>query len=681
MRRIGIVLLLTLILCGCGGTVPMVPPEVARVRQLDIPESAPSGKAGVFLASKGAYLTGLPQDGSWPENTWLKFTPGMQWPNDVERPVLMIGRIAERRPTSARIEFLALEPGIRDERLSIEKYPDDAAFVPDRLNKKLLVPDPDSASDNQTVTVTLDYPGLTGNEIYGAWDISVLPGQRLASGLTGLMRAEHADTVSGKLRLIDGHLPARPVFVLMDAPARPAFDVEIQVFNLDHTLDKAVIHEIQRWLDTGLPGMDAISVKRQTRRTTAADSERDLGATQTEKLEVRLFAEDHVFERRDQGLRVMDPSEAVFSVVVDGNEPDDARLLALSGIIQSLEMLGYSGTAIWIGEQAYRNETSILSRAAIAPALARSYHHIGRDDWAIEIALELRGYADMLEDENRAQVMAAISATAAICGRSQEFESAFIEAKKSIQQLSTPWLKVFAAASWLATDQNLAEDYALSAKHVLNQRQAWSVEDDMRACVMSPEDDTCDTGRAHAVSRFAKIWFEAQMAENRDMLSEMLDVSLRLDEIGAPWPAYQLWMRLAMLHEHADGVAEIWLNAAAYAQKSQRTREYLSMMEALHRFVETRRLDNLVNVAVFSEAMDAWRSLDMRSQMAGICVMHAQQLPPGERMDLLNYAAALYRSIGDAENVTLVYHLLSDAAENAGQLDLADQYKAMAKKW
>lgn len=682
MRRCRLLVVLSMLLCGCASTSTQIPTEVARIRHLTVPESGVSGDVSVFLASKGAYLTGLPADSSWPENTWVKYVPGANWPSQLPPPVLSVGRVTERLKSSARLEFLSLEPDIRDDRLNVVKYENSPSGMLDSVNKKLLVPAASYSPGNKTIDVVMDYPGFTGKEIYGVWDTSVSTGRRLASGISGIMTVGSFDSNSAKLQLVDGKIPESPVFILLDAQSDPVFEVEIQVYNLDKTLDKAVIQEIQSWLAHSLPGMDKISVHKQTRRTTNRDSERELGGVQTEKLEVRLFAEDGVFYMRDQGLRVMSPGGSAYTVVVDSNDEKSASLLAISALMQSLQMLGNVGAAIWIGEQAYQSETEILGRAAIAPALARSYHDIDRDDWALELALELSGYAAYVEGKEKTKLMASIAAVASISGRASEFRDAFDEVKQHISDLTVPWLRVFSVAAMMVDEFNGDEEYLQTARLYLNRHNGWLLEDEMRLCEFESEDeDICDSGKTHANSQFSKVWFDSVIARHHEDISAMLEIAPKLDEVGAPWSAFQLWMQLATLHDKPDGVAEIWLNAAAYARCTQQIRVYLSMMDALHRFVEARQLGNLLDISVFTEALNLWRTLDMRSQLASVSVMHAQQLVPGERLDLLNYALALYQSIGDIDNIRIVYDMLADTAEDAGLLDLSIQYENQAKEF
>ena len=71
----------------------------------------------------------------------------------------------------------------------------------------------------------------------------------------------------------------------------------------------------------------------------------------------------------------------------------------------------------------------------------------------------------------------------------------------------------------------------------------------------------------------------------------------------------------------------------------------------------------------------------MRESLAAYCVAHASEVPPGESVEYLRYAAELYLTLGNAVRVSEVYAAISRILEAEGQNDAAQAARGLAHEF
>lgn len=667
-----IVILFCLLLTACATTKQTQSPQVfdvTRTRSWLIDQSVQNISDGdnqrVVFIPKGAYIVAPSQE--YQVGTWVRLIPGADWPADEPAPTLLIGRIVERTNAQARLEILALNPGFRDPRLISQAYSGDVSKTMHAITKRLVFGDgPVSDGASQIHVAPGRTDGMEGNEIYAAIDLNRRDSGRLASHISALLTVGEIASDGTLLKVADGTVKSSSAFVLLDAPVEPDFDVQIEV-QLKGGLRSDVVNEISKLTASGLPGMNHIRVKYVDSGVSPDALMQELGGTQTETLSVVLLDGTNGAEMLSQSNRVMD---SPWQMCIDNN---DKEMLALAAVLHSLDMLGYYGVSAYLAEKYYDAAIDLSKRAAIAPALANAYNALERGDWGLELALELAGYADKLKGKDKTHLLAASVAVADISGLSDEFASQFDAVKKNQNDLNINWLKVLAFASLIHHDD---EAFGNIYKK-LQKAGIWHEPDEMFACMMriSDRDDACDNGYDHAQSKFARLWYRAEMLIHENASDDLMELALSLDEVGAPWTAHKIWVMIARSGLSNEAMDTAWMNAASYARKSQRLRPFLNMMSELARFLSQhpQKLDQ----TEFVHAISGWRALDWRIQLAALCVSRAMGAPAGEARELLNYAAELYISTGDAENAAIVFNLLSKNFE--AEPDKAAAYRSKAK--
>ena len=86
---------ITVLAAGCSTSVKEVPSIPARNRNFQFEQNY-SDANHIYYAPKGLFITNIRKE-EFPENSWIRLTPGEQWPSYESRPTVLTGRIAERK--------------------------------------------------------------------------------------------------------------------------------------------------------------------------------------------------------------------------------------------------------------------------------------------------------------------------------------------------------------------------------------------------------------------------------------------------------------------------------------------------------------------------------------------------------------------------------------------------------
>ncbi|MBO4351827.1 MAG: hypothetical protein J6A01_12910 [Proteobacteria bacterium] len=649
-----ILLLLGLTLSACASTPKQKVAEVSRARDYAFDRMGDDPRA-VYIP-KGAYIIGLKNNDTYARNGWVRFLPGSIWPQEEPKPTVLAGRIAERTSDAARIEVLAVQPGVRDPIPQFEAYSGEMHVAQElhAITKRLIFPA--SESSGKIIPTELTTANLIeGTEIYGAFELN--SEQRLASQCSALLRAEANASGNVSLKVLSGKVPESPAFVLLDAIHEPAFDVRIVLGNANHS---AVSKQIAELLKEDIPGKEHIQIQNM-RHQNAKVVIHTMGQTQTETIDVELFENDDRYQWIDQGLRV---TNSPFGVVL--NEKND-KLAAIALVTRAFLLLGYPSSAAWILENAWNQTDIAVERAAIAPALAQAYRNMERDDWALEIALELKGYAELLSKKEKTIVLASAAVSASAAGTASEFENIFNEVHAHRADLPQAWLKAFAHASLLSGNLSKWREYYLSAAR----SKDWNEFDDLYACMFRGEEDEDLCEPENVTTDFSRIWLRTMQIIRNEHPSEMLEIIGLVDDIGAPNLAVKLWSGFTSMG--GEAAMKAWLNAAQYALRAQQYRHYLRMM--VHYALERNNGD------VYTDVISGLRALDWRTELAHLCVMRSAFTPVGEAIELLNFASELYLSMGDPENAAIALARLACEYQSAGQDEMASKTRQEARKY
>ncbi|MBQ9817932.1 MAG: hypothetical protein IJM59_10790 [Proteobacteria bacterium] len=657
--RICTILLTMMTIAGCATEQSL---ESSRIRNWPFAQSGTQTPKATFIP-KGLYITGLTGNNSFAPDTWVRIVPGQQWPAEEPRPTLFVGRVAERQKTSARIELLALQEGIREHNPGFEVYemtPNIAQSL-HAITKRLVFPAAIPDGD-EIITTYSDTENVIGNELYAAVDVSrPSSGQRLAAQATALMKAMPDTAGAMHLTKISGHVPQNAAFVLLDAPMEPAFDVRIQIASGNN--QQAIESKIKQLLSGNLPGMDHIRIAQSPKTLNLNDAILSLGSVQTDTLEIIITSFDKQIAMADQGLRVTD---SPWTVVLDDDDPEPAAIAAVS---RALEMLGYPASNAWMLEQFMAGTDSVTRKAALAPALAAAYQTIGRGDWAFEIALELKGYTSTASKKNKLRLLASIAAILSMSGRTSEFPNFFDEINAGLSSLSSPWKRLFAHAAAKADNLPKAKEYFRAAKHAY-----WTEYDQMLACAALADEEECQEGIEQSKTEIGRLWFRIFSPQIVEKTAKLLELANRIDEIGAPYPAYHLWFDRISETAQDDPGKTLLRNTALYARKAQNNRLYLSMM--MH-YLLNQPFDSESSGEVIKELT----ALDLREDIAELCMSGALTGTLDESIHLLSAAVELYLSIGDAENAAIALARLSRKYTEAGQESKAAEYMNRAQKF
>ena len=649
-----ILCVLAIILTACASTPKQKVTEVSRNRDYTFERVNDDPKA-VYIP-KGAYLVGVKKAGTYALNDWVRFIPGTIWPDEEPKPTILAGRVAERTSDTARIEVLAVQPGVRDPVPQFEAYSSEmhAAQGLHAITKRLVFPASDVSG--QTIATELTTANLIeGTEIYGAFGLN--SGQRLASQCSALLQADVNSSGNVSLKVLSGKVPESPAFVLLDAIHEPAFDVRIV---LGTAKPNAIAQKIAALLEEDIPGKEHIRIQ-NTRHQDAKVVIHAMGQTQTESIDVELFENGDQYQWIDQGIRV---TNSPFGVVLTDN---DDSLAATAIVSRAFLLLGYPASAAWILENAWNHTDIAVERAALAPALAQAYRDIEREDWALEIALELKGYALSLTKKDKSIVLAGAAVAATTAGSASEFENTFNEVHAHRADLPQAWLKTFAHASLLSGNLPKWREYYLSA----SRSKSWNEFDDLYACMFRGEEDEDLCDPESVTTDFSRIWLRTMQVIRNEHPSEMLEIIGLVDDIGAPNLAVKLWSGFTALG--GEAAMKSWLNAAQYALRAQQYRHYLRMM--VHYALERN------NGEIFADVISGLRALDWRTELAHLCVMRSAFTPVGEAVELLNFATELYLSMGDPENAAIALARLACEYQNAGQDEMASQARQEARKY
>ena len=176
------IILLGLLLSACASKQKPIVSEVSRIRDFQFDRAGDQPRAAYI--PKGAYLLGLMQNTAYAPGTWVQFTPGSLWPDEEPRPTVLTGRVAERSADKARLEVLALQPGVRDPLPNFEGYAQQtAAQSLHAMTKRLVFASSSDAMGARTELTKSDL--IEGNELYGAFASD--GSQRLANKCTALL--------------------------------------------------------------------------------------------------------------------------------------------------------------------------------------------------------------------------------------------------------------------------------------------------------------------------------------------------------------------------------------------------------------------------------------------------------------------------------------------------------------
>lgn len=653
-------LCLALVISACGDT-NKTPESVARMRSWNFEQTAHETR--VAFIPKGAYIIGLKNNADFQVNQWVRLIPGSTWPEQESKPTLLIGRIAERQKTAARIEILAFQPGMREIRPDFQAYPiqDNPAQTLHSITKRMTFA-AGKASKDVVITPMNRESLIQGNEIYGAFDLSTAhQNRRLANANMALLQADNSTDEETHLVRKAGMIPDSAAFVLLDAPMPPAFDINIQIDEINGRNE--IIDHLNQILGQSIPGAEFIHVRPETHQPDIDKTLSMLGKTQTETLDIVLTAEKKTPIILDQALRVTD---SPFTAVLSENDP---KLAANSLAARAFEMLGYPSSAAFILENAWTESNSVQTWASLAPALASLYHRMDRDDWALEIGLEMLELSKSQSKSAKAQAQAAAATAFAISGRSSEFPDVFDSVHKSLSSLSVPWRKTFAHAMLMSQDLPKWHEYFAEA------RKSWNEFDEMAECFQSEDNDTCQDGLDKSQTEIGRLWFLSMLNAYREPSTKQIELAQKIDSIGAPNLAVHHWMNMISAGLNAEASSSAWINMARYARRSQQIRAFLRDMYsyAIHQ--------KSFDAEIFGDSIYGWKSLDWRAELAHSCVLRSATATSGESIDLLELASELYISIGDAENAAIVSAKLSRIYAQMNQMEKADFYRIKAQSF
>ncbi|MBR4985584.1 MAG: hypothetical protein IKY83_07590 [Proteobacteria bacterium] len=663
---------------GCATTTAPIR-DVPRERGYQFAPEQVSGAPHVAFVAKGAYIVGLANDQSFASGTWLRLTPGASWPDAESRPTLVTARIAERTPSTARLEMASFQPGIRTTRLNIEPY-SGSESVSGALHAmtKRLVFAAGPVQDGPVATTLTGQDLIEGGEIYGAFSLDDTgSARRLANQMTALFTVtakpeKPGDTV--RLSSAAGVCPDSPVFILLDAPAEPAFDVVIRFPNHPEAELQAIenaIHAMHAQMQ--LPGISHVRLEHLKTSPTVTEAIAEMSGTQTETLTIAVREDDRQIAVLDQGLRLRDD---LFPVTLDTESPETA---AAQLTAQALAMLGHHASAAFLLEQTWRGSTSAATRAALAPMLAQAYHDLERDDWALEIALELISY--LAQTKDNAVIRAAAAAILAMTGRAQEFSQVFNKAASEAGKLPSDSQKLMIRALLMAQDMPGADAHIQAIKHTLTRAGKWHAFDEMALCAgrIETDDDACSEGQDHATEPFEKLWFEAISATRTESTQRLLELALAADDIGAPNLAAKLWTAIIQNGLAPEAALSAYKTLADYEKTAGELRAYAHLMAELA--MSQASAGHPVDAQTYSETLSVWRALDYREVLAGVCTAKAASASPNERIDLLTFAGMLYRSVGDAENSAITDSMLYRAHTDTGNTREAELCRDRALRY
>lgn len=658
------------LLAGCA-TTATTPRDVPRERNYTFAQDQASGARVAFIP-KGAYILGLANDQSFSKGSWVRLTPGASWPEDEARPTLVTARIAERSANNARLEIAAFQPGIRTANLAIEPYnselpPSDALHA---MTKRMAFANGPVHDGPVAITLTAQ-DIIEGSEIYGALSLETDDAsQRLANHITALFTIADHNNDTVHLAKAAGNVSNSPVFLLLDAPTEPAFDIAITLPQNARADIPAIENALRAILaQDKLPGVSHIHLERAKSDPSKAERIASLGAPQTETLSLVVCEEDRQLTAIDQSLRLRDD---VFPVLLDNATPQDAatRLAA-----HALALLGHHTSAAFLLENAWR-DANLDARAAIAPMLAQAYHNIERDDWALEIALELNGY--IAQTKKNSTLRASAAAIFALTGRAQEFSQIFNKAVSEAGKLPASFQKLMFHAILMAQDMPNADTHLLSLRHALTRAGHWNAFDEMALCAsrIDIDDDACTEGLDHASSPLEKLWFTSLIATHNEETPRLLDLALEADAIGAPNLAIRLWSAIIQNGLTPEAALSAYKTVAEYMKTAQDLRAFAHLMAELA--TSQAAAAQTMDAQTYAETLAVWRALDYRQELAAICTARAATASLNERIDLLSFAGMLYRSIGDAENSAITDSMLYKAHAASGNMRDAEISKERA---
>lgn len=691
-HTIGACLFLLLFVASCSSTTHRRGMEyLPRERGLLIAEgrlnNGPAER--VLFVPKGAYVAGLKSDGRYGVGTWVRVFPGKDWPADEAKPSLIVGRVAERKPQWARLEILALTDGLRHYNLLAEPYPLAKATDIPRLHaitKRLSFAQGRPKASARWVSLPLRRAdGMVGSEIYAAFDLAANSKGRLGSEMAGLLRVSDFDDAETRLELVVGDIPQEAAFVLVDAFVPPPFRVDIVVYGeMRDPKVEALLKQLQT-LKGELPllGFEHIDISRQSLKKGESLSAK-LGASQSVRLEVAITTESSGFKIQDQGYRL---SFAPWRWILEDSERKDAKAVARRVLAQGLAMVGDNAGLAFMLENAVIQAGNVDLYASLAPSLAQAYQNLGRDDWGLEMALELLALSQKASSKDAAKLHTSLAAVASILALSGEFSKAYEAAYAQRDVLNDSYRRMLWEALSLGTWEDATSwyDKAKNMAQQLKKSGLWTEREEMLRCLgMSQVDEeACSEGLDESDTAFERAWFGSIVAA---IGTEKLDYAGihhllgSVDSIGAPILSQLLWARLAEGAQTAEVYELYMMNAGESARKAQQYRSFLRWYRGIERSRAQSGLEPYEGPGAHTAI--AWlRAFDMRSDLASICVSRAQSAKhsKGEAIELLNYASELYISIGDAENAAIVFELLAKHYESLGQGQRAKELRSRAR--
>lgn len=643
----------------------------------------------VLFVPKGAYVAGLKSDGRYGVGTWVRVFPGQEWPSDEAKPTLIVARVAERQPQWARLEILALTDGLRHYSLLSEPYVLAKASDIPRLHaitKRLTFAQGRPKASERTVSIPLRRAdGMVGSEIYAAFDLSANPKGRLASQMTGLLRVSDFDDDETRLNLVVGQIPKDAAFVLLDAFVPPPFRVDIVVYGEMRDANVDAVLKALESLKSELPlmGFEHIDISRQSLKKGEFLAAK-LGASQSLRLEVAIAPVKGGFELLDQGYRL---SFSPWRWALSASEGKNAKAIARRALAQGLSMVGDNAGLAFMLETEILETAQIDLYASLAPSLAQAYQNLGRDDWGLEIALELLALGQKSARKDVGKLNASLAAVASILTLSHEFSKAYEAAYAQLEDLNDSFRRMLWEALVLGTWEDATPWYA-KAKSIaqkLKKSGLWTEREEMLRCLGmgQVDEDACSEGLDESATAFERAWFGSIVGaigtETTDY-STMHHLLGSVDGIGAPILSQLLWARLAEGAQTAEAYELYMMNAGESARKAQQYRSFLRWYRGIERSRAQSGLEPYDGPG--AQTAIAWlRALDMRSDLASICASRAQSAKhsQGEAIELLNYALELYISIGDAENAAIVFELLAKHYESLGQGQRASELRTRAR--
>ncbi|MCL2326675.1 MAG: hypothetical protein FWC40_09310, partial [Proteobacteria bacterium] len=666
-----------LCMCGCSMQRAAIVEDLPRHRGMISNLARHDIANQVVFVSKGLYVTGIADGRSFSVGTWVRLVPGQRWPVGEPKPTLLVGRVAERKAHWARVEVLAMVDGLRaDDPPVVEAYAFAKGVALHAVTKRLVYPATDVLAERGSVHVALSHADLAeGGEIYAAIDLNAPRGARLASRMTALLRVTEVGQTHARFQPIMGVVPQNPAFVLLDAQVTPAFGVRIVLHQMASGQDEAMAREIER-LKSVWPHSNLARIEVVREGAAAYDAVRQaLGQTQTHMLDVRIFDVLGHVQMLSHRERL---SLSVWQLPLEGG---DAEGWAWGALMEALAMLGDQAGVAFLGEQWLAARRTPLDWARVGPVLGAAYHSLERDDWALELALELGSMG--AGADGRSDI--AVAAIAAVIGRQQEFKASFSRAQQAAGKLSEPWLRLLWQAVMTASVIDSAfRDAERIVAQKMRQQKMWRIHDDALRCLMLGEEDeeACENGLAHAKTPFESRFFEALLhasQEGQHTAGTWAQQILAVDGLGAPFLAQTILLRLVPKAASAATRVLLLQNAAEYARKASQMREFLAISEILLRAQGLFPED--VQQPVSRQAIEGWRMLDRRAILGSALVFESQrpQTTDSEAIDLLLYAAELFLSIGDVHNAAIAHAGLAKRLEAIGKAAEASAHRERAK--